>query len=318
VTIGSVDRKAGKFVRGAENSNDFAKGLTHYRFYTRHKVISTALGPVNSTLSLENSYHVLKTDPELINRVFTVFGSAIQPRSPLDRSDATHMAGTITIDEAKQYGCERFEFVFDAAARVVHPARPPVINEFGVLMNRPVDFLPSHDLSHGLTGVRLVRNELLVYLSTIPITDPSVYCGAVPRQRRVVAAQDRTPSIGDHDFVRFQLTPSLHFLVDTPESGMQYEDVSFYHGTPTVILKNQLFEPSSAMRHAVEELNTIEMLEHRVKEIMVKYTDGGPDHRTNFITVIIGDIAQWLFGDLTFSSTSGRRPDCQLGIRPNA
>jgi hypothetical protein len=31
-------------------------------------------------------------------------------------------------------------------------------------MNRSVDFPPSLDLSHGLIGVRLVRNDLLVYL----------------------------------------------------------------------------------------------------------------------------------------------------------
>jgi hypothetical protein len=74
------------------------------------------------------------------------------------------MTGTITIYEARQYGCERFEFAVDAASRVVQSATPPVINAFSVLMNRPVDFLPSPDLSHGLTGVRLVRNDLLVYL----------------------------------------------------------------------------------------------------------------------------------------------------------
>jgi hypothetical protein len=101
-----------------------------------------------------------------------------------------------------------------------------------------------------------------------------------------------TPSVGDHDFVRFQLTPSLHYLVDMTEPGTQYDDVSFYRGTTTVNFKNQLFEPSSAMRHTVEELNTIKMLEYRVKEIMVKYTDGGPNHRTNFITVILADKAQ--------------------------
>jgi hypothetical protein len=106
---------------------------------------------------------VLNTDPELVNRVFTVFRSAIQARWPQDRSDATQMAGTITIDEAKQYGCERFEFVVDAAARVEQPATPPVMNAFDVLMKSPVDFLPSPDLSHGLTGARLVRNDLPVY-----------------------------------------------------------------------------------------------------------------------------------------------------------
>jgi hypothetical protein len=164
VTIGWVDRKAGKFVRGAENSNDFAMSLTHYRFSTRHKVIRTAKGPVDSTLSLENSYNVLNTDPELVPWALTAFGSAIQPRWPLDRPDATQMAGTMTIDEAKEYGCEGFEFVVDVASRVVQPATPPVINAFDVLMNHPVDFLPSPDLSHGMTGVRVVRKDFLVYL----------------------------------------------------------------------------------------------------------------------------------------------------------
>jgi hypothetical protein len=119
VTIGSVDREKGKFGRGKENSNDFAMSWTHYRFSTRHKVIRTALGPVDFTLPLVNSYHLLNTDAELVTRAFTVFGSAIQPRWPLDRSDATQMVGTIIIDEAKRYGCERFEFVVDASTRIV-------------------------------------------------------------------------------------------------------------------------------------------------------------------------------------------------------
>jgi hypothetical protein len=133
--------------------------------------------------------------------------------------------------------------------------------------------------------------------STIPVTDAGVYYGAVPRQRRGIAAQDLTPSVGEQDIVSFQLTPSLQFLVDVPEPGTQYEDVSFYRGTPTVTLRNQLLEPCSAMGHAVEELKAIEMLVHLVKEVMVKYTDGGPDHGTNFITVILADIALCLVGD---------------------
>jgi hypothetical protein len=39
--------------------------------------------------------------------------------------------------------------------------------------------------------------------STIAVTDPGFYCGAVPRQRRVIAAQGVTPSVCDHGFVRF-------------------------------------------------------------------------------------------------------------------
>jgi hypothetical protein len=51
---------------------------------------------------------------------------------------------------------------------------------------------------------------------TVPVTAPGVYCGAVPRQRRVIAAQEMTLSVGNHDFFMFQLTPPLHFLVDMP------------------------------------------------------------------------------------------------------
>jgi hypothetical protein len=151
--------------------------------------------------------------------------------------------------------------------------------------------------------------------STIPVTDLGVYCGAVPRQRRVITARDVTPSVGGHDFVQFQ--------VDI-EPGTQYDDVSFYRGTPTVIFKNQLFEPSSATRHAVEELNTIEMLENSVKEIMVMYTDGGPDHRKTFITVILADMAQWLVDDFdilvhfrTPAGLSIRNPAERLMSVPN-
>jgi hypothetical protein len=126
--------------------------------------------------------------------------------------------------------------------------------------------------------------------STIPVSDPQCPVSAVPRQRPVITPKDITPSVSDHDFVRFQLTPSVSLNVPVPDKP---DAVDFYQGQVRVILKNQLFEPSSAMRHAAEVFKNLNDVDRR-RPIMTLYTDGGPDHRTNFITVIIADLALFL------------------------
>jgi hypothetical protein len=104
-----------------------------------------------------------------------------------------------------------------------------------------------------------------------------------------------TPSVDDRDFVRFQMTTSLHFLVGMPEPWMQCDKVSFYRGTPTVILKNQVFEPSSAMpcgRGAQHDRDAGASCEGDHGELHGRR----PRPQENFITVILADIAQWLVG----------------------
>ena len=52
--------------------------------------------------------------------------------------------------------------------------------------------------------------------------------------------------VGDHDFTKFTLTPSVNFLIHIPEI---IED-SFYRGEVFVGLKDSTFEHSSPIRHA--------------------------------------------------------------------
>lgn len=58
--------------------------------------------------------------------------------------------------------------------------------------------------------------------------------------------------LGDHDFAKFSLTLSVCLLVDIPDSI----DSSFYQGNVYIGLKENVFQPSSPIRHMIE-LKTI-------------------------------------------------------------
>lgn len=57
---------------------------------------------------------------------------------------------------------------------------------------------------------------------------------------------------------------------------------SFYRGKVHVGIKEHAFKPSFAMRHATE-LDGV--FEDDFKPIIALYTDGGPDHQTNLLSV---------------------------------
>ena len=69
---------------------------------------------------------------------------------------------------------------------------------------------------------------------------------------------------------------------------------SWYRGVPYVFLKLTATEPSSAIRNSAE-IKDILIHRYRTKEnippIILIYTDGGPEHRTNFLSVKIAAIA---------------------------
>ena len=127
---------------------------------------------------------------------------------------------------------------------------------------------------------------------TCKVGEPGYPVAAVERGRQVIVAKDKIMAVGDHDFTRISLTPSVTFSVDVPEDT----EGSFYRGKVFVGLKGNCFEASSPLRH-ITELNKILEREGRNKEILCVYTDGGPDHRCTYYSVKLALICLFLKGD---------------------
>lgn len=112
---------------------------------------------------------------------------------------------------------------------------------------------------------------------------------------QVIVGLNEKFTVADHDFSRGSIIPSVTLNVNLPTEPSE----SFYDGKVSVILKDAVFQPSSAFRHAAE---TSAMLKGKydnvVPPLLMMYTDGGPDHRCNFITVIYSMIYMFMEHDL--------------------
>ena len=80
-----------------------------------------------------------------------------------------------------------------------------------------------------------------------------------------------------------RLTPSVTWVCDVPEAIEE----SFYQGKVCVSMKNAAFQSSSPLRPAVELTRTLRTCGVNTvrKPVLLLYTDGGPDHRSNFVRV---------------------------------
>ena len=132
--------------------------------------------------------------------------------------------------------------------------------------------------------------------STVKVGEPGYPLAAAERGRRVLVRADTTFEVGDHDFAKFSIVPSVSLLVDIPTelSG------SWYHGLVTVFLKEGAFEPSSPLRHTTELLHMLSSNGQLDKPILCVYTGGGPDHRVTYISVKLSLIALYLKLDLDY------------------
>lgn len=82
----------------------------------------------------------------------------------------------------------------------------------------------------------------------------------------------------DHDQQqKGSLTPSVYLNVEIPET---VED-TFYRGQVSVLLKDSVFQPSTAFRHAVE-MESLLRNEDVLTPFLIIYSDGGPDHRITY------------------------------------
>ena len=137
----------------------------------------------------------------------------------------------------------------------------------------------------------------------IKIGKPGFPVAAAERGRRVLVKVGATFEVGDHDFKKFGIIPSVVLINDIPDefSG------SWYQGAVDVLLKESAFEPSSPMRHATELSCILESQIENIHALLV-YTDGGPDHRVTYLSVQVALISIFQNFDLDFVCAARTAP----------
>ena len=133
----------------------------------------------------------------------------------------------------------------------------------------------------------------LDYKHRCKVGEPNHPVAAVEWGKSVIVAKGTTFAVANHDFTKCELIPSVIMQAEIPRSI----DESFYHGNVYVGLKDLIFEPSSAARHAAE---LYEIVDRTNKPYLFLYTDGGPDHQVKFIKTQLAPISLFLALDLDY------------------
>ncbi|KAK3097052.1 hypothetical protein FSP39_005923 [Pinctada imbricata] len=153
--------------------------------------------------------------------------------------------------------------------------------------------------------------------SIVPIGEPGcpVSSGVRSQNRALVPNSVKLAAL-DHDFHIHGAVPSVLFHVDIPENPSD----SFYHGTVHVTVKDKVFNPSSALRHAVESSSILRFAGSSDGvdldlPILFTYTDGGPDHRTTYWSVQLSYIILFVALNLDLL-VAARTAPCQSYNNP--
>ncbi|XP_058814678.1 uncharacterized protein LOC131678503 isoform X1 [Topomyia yanbarensis] len=144
------------------------------------------------------------------------------------------------------------------------------------------------------------ENALMYFLddkSSIPVGYAGAPVSATRKQRAVLMAglNERGLNTMDHDNVPQHIIPSVSIKL-TPPKVLSNE---WYAGKPTIILKDAIFETSTAFRHAAELVKYADE-EDRKNPIVFIGTDGGPNHNVTSIQVILSYIALFIEHDLDY------------------
>lgn len=86
----------------------------------------------------------------------------------------------------------------------------------------------------------------------VKVGEPGFPVAAVDRGKRVIVGLNQSLEVGDHDFTKFFLSPSVS-LDELPDSIND----SFDDGQVHVGMKENAFQPSSGLRHACELHNSM-------------------------------------------------------------
>ena len=137
----------------------------------------------------------------------------------------------------------------------------------------------------------------------VKVGEPGFPVAAAERGRQVLVHSSTSFEVGDHDFTKSSITPSVTFLVDIPDDIAG----SWYAGQVHVLYKDTIFEPSSPSRHGTE---IVSILGERAIDypVLFMYTDGGPDHRLTYASVKLTLIAVFRKLDLDYLCASRTAP----------
>ena len=137
----------------------------------------------------------------------------------------------------------------------------------------------------------------------VKVGEPGTPVAAAERGKQVLVSTSQSFQVCDHNFTRFSLIPTVLLRVDIPASM----DGSWYDSQVFVGIKEAVFEPSRALRHA-SEVHDILPTEIGMKSVLFLYTDGGPDHRTTYISTQLSVIALFLNLNLDYLCAARTAP----------
>lgn len=152
-------------------------------------------------------------------------------------------------------------------------------------------------------AVKLKDNSCFVAVddkTTVPVGKPNepISTGVRPHNRGMLASSHQVLAAMDHDYHVAGFIPSVLLKVEIPDDARD----SFYHGQVYVTVKDKVFQASSPLRHATEHTEILripaddQMTQN--EPILFLYSDGGPDHRTNFLSVQLAALALFVALDL--------------------
>ena len=131
----------------------------------------------------------------------------------------------------------------------------------------------------------------------VPVREPGYPLSAPPRGRRVLLATNESYQVSDYDFTKINMIPTVILLNNIPEKVKD----SWFRGKPYILLKITVILPSTSLQNARQVADAL-IKHHASKEavppVLFMYTDGGPEHRTNFLSEKIAIIALQKFIDL--------------------
>ncbi|WAR27915.1 hypothetical protein MAR_013619 [Mya arenaria] len=172
--------------------------------------------------------------------------------------------------------------------RATHEDSDFARNQFGLLKNFACKF-------RDLTSFQCLDDKAIV-----PVGEPghAVSTGVRIHHGGIVTASGQNIAM-DHDFHIAGIVPSVCFNIDIPSNPND----SFYNGIVNVTVKDKVFESSNPLRHSTESVSIIRKLMsnddiNMEKPILIRYTDGGPDHRVTYRSVQLCSLLEFIALDL--------------------